>query len=226
MPRIKRLVVPDHPHHVTQRGNRRQPTFFDDSDYLDYLALIAAAKDRADVEILAYCLMPNHVHFVVVPHQLDSLAKLFSEAHRRYTRSINRRYDWKGHLWQERFRSFVMDEPHLEMAVRYIELNPVRAGLCEDPAAWPWSSARAHLCGKDDCVVTVKPMLQRWPNWKSYLGKSEGNELAESLHKHSSTGRPAGDDKFVARLELLTGKPLCKRAAGRKKQSDREPTNR
>ena len=115
---MPRLVVPGHPHHVTQRGNRRQKTFFHAEDYLAYLEFIAAAKPKAGFDIWAYCLMSNHVHFVIVPQYKDSLALLFKEVHRRYTRKINFRENWRGHLWQERFHSFVMDEPHLDATVR------------------------------------------------------------------------------------------------------------
>jgi len=129
MPRIARLVVPGYPHHVTQRGNRRQRAFFNSQDYLAYLELVASAKEETRCEIRAYCLMPNHVHFVIVPEHKDGLADLFKEAHRRYTRRINFRENWRGHLWQERFHYFVMDEKHLNATVRYVELNPVSADL-------------------------------------------------------------------------------------------------
>ena len=99
MPSIARLVVPGYPHHVTQRGNRRQKTFLDSQDYLTYLDLITQAKRKAKCEIRVYCLMPNHVHFVVVPEREESLADLFKESHRRYTRRINFRKNWRGHLW-------------------------------------------------------------------------------------------------------------------------------
>lgn len=131
MARMARLVVPGYPHHVTQRGNRRQKTFFSIDDYASYIKLLAAAKSKAGVEVWAYCLMPNHVHLVVVPKTESSLAALFSDAHRRYTRRINAREGWKGHLWQERFHSSVMDENYLLSTVRYVELNPVRARLCD-----------------------------------------------------------------------------------------------
>src|SRR5210317_374899 len=130
MARMPRLVIPHYPHHVTQRGVRRQKTFFSDADYKTYLDLLATAKDGVGADIWAYCLMPNHVHHVIVPGKEDSLAALFSDAHRRYTRRINFREGWRGHLWQERFHSFVMDERHLNATVRYVELNPVAAGLC------------------------------------------------------------------------------------------------
>lgn len=208
MPRMPRLVVPGYPHHVTQRGNRRMKTFFCREDYAAYLALLAEARTDARVAIWAYCLMPNHVHLVVVPEEREGLAALFRQVHRRYTRRINFREDWRGHLWQERFHSFVMDERHLLAAVRYTELNPVRAGLCDHAAGWEWSSARAHLSGSDDAVVTVMPMLQRIADWRAYLGESGSEEQHERIRKHGRTGRPAGDARFLEHLEQLTGRTL------------------
>jgi len=217
--RMKRLVVPGYPHHVTQRGNRRQLTFFSRSDYEIYVALLSEAKNKARVEIWAYCLMPNHVHFVVVPEDEDGLANLFKEAHRRYTRHVNARNDWQGHLWQERFHSFVMDDPHLISAVRYVEQNPVRAELCDNPADWQWSSAKAHLSGRDDGLVSVEPMLKRFPDWKCYLGMDGSEDIVGNIHRHSSTGRPAGTREFVAGLEQLTGRTLWPKVAGRRKRA-------
>ena len=216
MPRISRLVVPGYPHHVTQRGNRRQKTFFHTQDYLAYLQLIAAAKPKAGCDIWAYCLMPNHVHFVIVPQHENSLALLFKEAHRRYTRRINFRENWRGHLWQERFHSFVMDELHLNATVRYVELNPVSAGLCESPQDWRWSSVRAHLNSNDDELVSVKPMLERYPNWVDYLGGCQSNEMLQKLRKHTRTGRPLGNKNFIETLESLSGRSLKLLKPGRK----------
>ena len=122
------------PHHVTQRGNRRQQTFFGEEDYQHYLELMAQFCRAEQVAIWAYCLMPNHVHLIVVPQSAESLRRAIGEAHRRYTRWINFREGWRGHLWQGRFASFVMDEDHLLTAARYVELNPVRAGLVQAPS--------------------------------------------------------------------------------------------
>ena len=133
MARIARVVVPDIPHHITQRGNRRQKTFFCDEDYHEYLALMTASCEQHNVAIWSYCLMPNHVHLIAVPQTEDGLQRALGEAHRRYTRHINFRENWRGHLWQERFASFPMGENHLLAAARYIELNPVRAHMVEDP---------------------------------------------------------------------------------------------
>ncbi|MCB1645668.1 MAG: transposase [Pseudomonadales bacterium] len=216
MARIKRLVVPDYPHHVVQRGNRRQAVFFNQGDYRDYLKLVADAKEKAQVDIWAYCLMPNHVHFIVVPGSEDGLAAFFSQAHRRYTLRINQRYEWQGHLWQERFHSTVMDEAHLLAAVRYVEQNPVRAGLCQSPADWPWSSARAHLSATDDCLVGVGPMLARINDWQEYLGGNASEQMITQLRKNAATGRPVGSQAFVRELERKTNRSLQLKTRGRK----------
>ena len=136
MARMARVVVPNYPHHVTQRGNRRQKTFFCEDDYRHYIALISKYAKQAKAEVWAYCLMPNHVHLVLVPTEIDGLRKALGEAHRHYTRHINFREGWRGHLWQERFHSFPMDENYLLATVRYVERNPVAARLCELPEDW------------------------------------------------------------------------------------------
>jgi len=150
MARIARVVVPGIPHHVTQRGVRRMETFFDDEDYEVYLRLMCDWCEMSGIEVWAYCLMPNHVHLVAVPEREESLARGIGEAHRRFTRHINFKKGWKGYLWQGRFGSFPMDEDYLLAACRYVELNPVRAKLVERPEEFRWSSAKAHLSGKDD----------------------------------------------------------------------------
>lgn len=124
MARIARIVVPGMPHHITQRGNRPQETFFKEDDYREYISLMSASCHLHGVEIWAYCLMSNHVHLIAVPKQDESLRSAIGEAHRRYTRSINFRQNWSGHLWQERFASFPMNESYLLAAARYVELNP------------------------------------------------------------------------------------------------------
>jgi putative transposase len=216
---MARLVVPEYPHHVTQRGARKQKTFFSEYDYSMYLELLGKARERSGVEVWAYCLMPNHVHLIVVPRRRDSLAAFFRQAHRTYTLAINAREGWQGHLWQERFHSFVMDESHLLAAVRYVELNPVRAGICDTPGEWPWSSYRAHLQGLDDKLVSVAPMLSRIDDWSNYLTSGDRDiEKFAQLRERSRTGRPAGDDRFVTHLEKLVGRSLRMRNPGRPKK--------
>lgn len=200
MARSARLVVPGYPHHVTQRGNRGQRTFFSERDYRAYLELIAVAKEQAGVEIWAYCLMPNHVHLIAVPAEKDSLALLFRYAHSRYTRRVNIRENWVGHLWQERFHSAVMDEQHLLAAVRYVELNPVRAGLCNRAAEWSWSSVHAYKSGVDTGIVTVAPMLSMVSDWNMYLDTPESDREIERIRKYSRSGRPIGNEAFLEQI--------------------------
>ena len=133
MARIARVVVPGYPHHITQRGNRRMKTFFRDEDYETTINLVSKACREAGTEVWAYCLMPNHVHLVMVPGDKEGLRSVLGDTHRRYTREINFRHRWRGHLWQERFHSFPMDETYLLSTVRYVERNPVKAKLCRQP---------------------------------------------------------------------------------------------
>ena len=169
MARIARIIAPGVPHHVTQRGNRRQQTFFCDEDYSTYIRLMAQWCGKYKVEIWAWCLMPNHVHLIAVPQTVDGLARAIGEAHRRYTLHINNRENWRGHLWQERFASFPLDERHLLAAARYIEMNPVAAGLAAQPGEYRWSSARAHLQGEADGLVNAAPLLGLVGNWHAIL---------------------------------------------------------
>ena len=136
MPRLFRVVVPGTPHHVTQRGNRRERVFFGPDDYRFYKRLLAEAAGKAATEVWAYCLMPNHVHLILVPSDPDGLRTTLAEAHRRYTSFINQRQGWTGHLWQGRFGSVAMDEDHLAGAIRYVSLNPVRARLVTRAEDW------------------------------------------------------------------------------------------
>ena len=146
MARIARVVAPGVPHHVTQRVNRRQQTFFCDDDSRAYLELMAQWCSRCAVEMWAYCLMPNHVHLVAVPESEDGLRRGIGEAHRRYTRRINFRERWRGHLWQGRFASYAMEERYLLAAARYIEMNPVRAGLVDALGSIPGAApSRTYL---------------------------------------------------------------------------------
>lgn len=206
MARMARVVVPNIPHHVTQRGNRRQRTFFNDQDFAYYLQLLAGACRDAEVDVWAYCLMPNHVHIVATPARAACLAEVFRRAHRSYSWHINQREEWRGHLWQERFHSFAMDERHLLMAVRYIELNPVRAGLCRLPEQWQWSSVHAHLGADHDPLVDPLPMLQRVRDWRAYLQEADSDRELDLIRRHGRTGRPAGSDDFIATLEQLSGR--------------------
>jgi putative transposase len=215
MARLARLVVPGHPHHVTQRGVRRLETFFGPEDYRTYLGLLREWSAKAGTEVWAYCLMPNHVHLILVPQTADGLRAALGETHRRYTRHVNFREGWRGHLWQERFHSFVMDEAHLLACARYVELNPVRAQLATRPQDWPWSSARAHLDGGGDATVAAQPLLERVADWRSFLdGDLEAAALA-ALRRHGRSGHPLGSAAFLETLARALGRDVRPRRPGR-----------
>ncbi len=216
MVRLARVVAPGLPHHVTQRGNRRQETFFCAADYRAYLALMAEWCGRRGVEIWAYCLMPNHVHLIATPETGDGLRRAIGEAHRRYTLRINRREDWTGHLWQGRFISFPMDQAYLLSAARYVELNPVRAHMARRAQDYPWSSAAAHLAGQDDRLVKTGPLLALVDDWAEFLEDGLDSSAAEALRRHESTGRPLGGEPFLAALERRLGRTLGPQRRGPK----------
>ena len=223
MARLARIVVPDVPHHVTQRGNRRQEVFFADEDYVAYKALVAEACAANRVRCLAWCLMPNHVHLILVPATADGLRSALSDAHRRYSRRINFAHGWTGYLWQGRFASYPMEEAHLMTAIRYVELNPVRARLAARAEDWPWSSARAHIDGRADGLTDLAAMAGVHRNWRAMLREGlEAGDLspdeAATIEMHARTGRPWGDEAFVAELEARTGRRLAKRKPGRKRK--------
>ena len=217
MARLARIVVADIPHHVTQRGNRRQEVFFCAADYRTYLELLSTYAVKAGTDIWAYCLLPNHVHLILLPSDVRGLHQAVQEAHRRYTRHINEQMGWKGYLWQGRFASCPMDDVHLMRAARYVELNPVRAGLVRQAQDWPWSSASAHLSGRDDGVARVAPLLAAAPDWRGFLAQGLDGGDADTLRKGERTGRPLGSAAFIEKLEKATGRTLKKKKPGPKK---------
>lgn len=206
MLRLARIVVPGAPHHVTQRGNRRERVFFSPDDYRLYKTMLAEAASAAGTEVWAYCMMPNHVHLILVPSQVDGLRATLAEAHRRYTTFINKRQSWTGHLWQGRFGSVAMDDDHLASAVRYVSLNPVRAGLVARAQDWPWSSARAHLAGEGDGLVMASRVLDRWPDFASMIETEPTGVQMNALRKAETSGRPLGSKAWAETLGVTIGK--------------------
>ena len=219
MARIARVVCSGRPHHVTQRGNRRQKTFFCQDDYREYLAVMATWGVPAGLRVLAYCLMPNHVHWIVVPETADALAEGIAEVHRRYTRRVNFRQRWRGHLWQGRFASFVMDEPYLLAATRYVERNPVKAGLVKRAEDWPFSSAAAHVSGRPDPLVETAWLTEAtagWTcTWRQHLARPDEKDLGVRMHRCETTGRPLGEKPFLQRLSETLGLCLVPKSPGR-----------
>ncbi len=217
---MARTVINGIPHHVTQRGNRKQDVFFQKSDYEEYLHLIKKYSELYGVEIWNYCLIPNHVHLIAVPENEASLRQVFSEVHRRYTRMINFRNDWKGCLWQGRFYSYPMDEPHALEAARYIELNPVSHGLVRHFLDYEYSSAKSSIGIDQPKFNNINPLLHFVDDWKKFILEKETDpEFIKKILLHTKTGRPLGSPDFIEQMEAITGRKLLPNKPGRKSKT-------
>lgn len=227
MARFARVVVPDVAHHVTQRGNARQVILHSDGDRTTYLELLRHYSELHALTLLGYCLMSNHVHLIAVPRAAESLAQALKHTHGRYASYWNARNSSSGHVWQGRFYSCPLRETHLWRALRYVELNPVRAGMVPEAAQWRWSSAAAH-CGSSDpeALLEMDPWRKRWTaaEWNGYLAARESVGDGATLRQYTHTGRPLGSEEFVAELEQSTLRALVPRKAGR--PTKREPDAR
>jgi putative transposase len=216
MARIPRVVIPGCPHHVINRGNRRQIVFFSQSDKRFFYDLLLRECHKVGVSIWAYCLMDNHFHLIAVPDTEDALAKGIAEADRRYSLFVNMRNDWRGHLWQERFDSYPMGDDYLYSAVRYVERNPVRAGIVKKAENYYWSSARAHVFNERDKLLSDNFLVSEIPDWAAYLREETNESDKELFRSHVRTWRPLGNDTFVDKLEKITGRSLRKKKPGPK----------
>ncbi len=218
MARIARLVVPHLPHHVTQRGNRGERVFFSDDDYEAYLQYLREALAVCAAEVWAWCLMPNHVHLIIVPHDEDGLRKTVANTHRRYTVRINARNKWTGHLWQGRYGSVVMDEAHLYHAFAHVALNPVRARLVKRARDWPWSSIHAHLGKCSDGITRIEAANGRVGDFGKFLQQDFDEEFFAAIRGGEQIGRPVGSAAFVHQLEVKLDRKLARQKPGPKSQ--------
>lgn len=216
MARIARVIVPNYPHHIIQRGNRSQAVFFQEEDYHRYLELIAHWCQEEGVAISNYCLMNNHVHLIVTPQAGSNLSRAIGEAHRRYTRHINLRENWRGYLWQGRFASFPMDKIYWLSAAAYVELNPVKANIVQTAWEYRWSSVHAYLSGQSDGIVTLEPLQSQVKDWKVFLQDHMQDGMATVFEAHARTGRPMGSEPFIKRVSAILGRDLLPQKPGRK----------
>lgn len=218
MARFARVIALEVAHHVTQRGNARQFILNRDSDRGVYLSLLRESLERHHASLIGYCLMSNHVHLIMVPHQADALAKALKQTHGRYATYWNAKQGSSGHVWQGRYYSCPLDRPHLWEALRYTELNPVRAGLVADAVAWHWSSAGVH-CGvaAADGWLATQAWKERWDvaRWREYLRAGESEAELMAVRQCTHTGRPLGAEEFVRELEGKTQRSLAPRKGGR-----------
>jgi putative transposase len=206
---------------VTQRGNRRGQVFFSDADQQTYLALLREYTIKHQVAVLAYCLMPNHVHLVLVPATRDSLPLSLGPLHLRYAQRLNRMKSWKGHVWQGRYFASVLDERHCWAAIRYVERNPVRAGMVQRAENYRWSTASAHCGLRKDAVLTAESDWQKQlasiGDWSAWLDEGDDAQELEVLRKNAGKDLPCGSDEFIEKLEMSSGRRL--RGGRRSKRS-------
>lgn len=224
MLRVARIVILNCPHHVTQRGNNRQDTFFVDDDRTTYLALLKEESEKYGLTIGGYCLMTNHVHLIATPESEESLAKALGQTHLRYTQYINRFHKRSGHLWQNRFCSCALDKEHCWTALAYVEQNPVRARMVRRPWRYRWSSAAAHCAVTKDSSellnVSAWKRLSAGNDWKTTLQEMVGDEVTSALRLNTHRGRPLGKDSFLSKIKSLVGRRLRPLSVGRPRKKN------
>lgn len=221
MSRFARAVAVGHPHHVVHRGNRRQALFLTDAHRLRYLEMLRRNCVRHGAEVWAWCLMPNHVHAIVVPRDPETLALAIGRTHGAWAQALNREAGLTGHLWENRYFSCPLDEAHVWAAVRYVERNPLRAGLVASCIDFPWSSARAHGLGSADRLLAPSsPFALGAAGWTAWLDAPIEEPEVDEIRRRTRTGRPVGRPAFVRRVEEELGRKL---EAGRRGPRPRDP---
>jgi putative transposase len=221
MPRTSRIVIPDLPHHVTHHGNNCEITFQTKEDRLIYLNILKWYTQKHSVDLLGYCLMTNHVHLILTPHDLDSLGLVIHDAHITYTQHANKSFGRSGHLWQGRYYSCAMDDAHCVAALRYVEQNPVRAGLATMPWQYPWSSAKVHIEGMDpEGLLNLKWWSKNFTSaeWKDLLASPEDEKMVAEIRSRTRSGKPAGSSDFLKKYEEILGIDLQLKPKGRPKK--------
>ncbi len=215
MPRIARVVVPEYPRHITQRGNNKSDIFIDNNDHQYFLIFLGEWLEKTRADLWAYCLMSNHFHLLITPDNSDGLGKCLHGVTFRYAQYFNKKYGHCGRLWQNRYFSCPVDkDEYLWSAVKYIEMNPVRAKIVRKPEEWRWSSAQEHITGKTDNNIKLHKWLtdrEREDYAKIVLESS----MEEKIRKATSTGRPLCGEKFFDKLEEILKRDLKIKKAGR-----------
>jgi putative transposase len=229
MARFARVIAVGVPHHITQRGNARRFVLEGDADRSVYLDLLRQSAELHGIGLIGYCLMSNHIHLVAIPRKADVLALALKDTHGRFASYWNAIHYSSGHVWQGRYYSCPLDEPHLWEALRYTELNPVRASLVTRAECWEWSSAVAH-CGAAtaDAWLAMDLWRSRWSagTWRAYLDVGETEcELAAIRHS-THTGRPLGSAEFARTLERETKRRLVLQKRGPKQKADPSESQR
>jgi len=211
MPRAARIVIPDYPHHVVQRGHNRQPVFAEEDDYRHYLANLAELKGVFQCKVHAFCLMTNHVHLVIDPGEKpESLGELMKRVSGRQTRYVNRLEGRSGTLWEGRFKSSPVDtNAYLLACCRYVEMNPVIAGICDDPASYPWSSCATRLGQAGYGWLDFDPLylglgeteIERASRYRTFLREPIAKEEKKIILGAVQRGQLTGGMAFVDEIE-------------------------
>jgi putative transposase len=222
MPRLARSVFAKMPHHITQRGNRGEDVFFTNEDRHVYLAWLQDYAKAHQVEVAGYCLMTNHIHLILIPSTEDGLQKVLKPLHMRYAQRLNRARQQQGHIWQGRYFSSVLDGDYFRAALRYVERNPVRAKLVRKAENYAWSSARGH-CGLETNAL-LRP-TSAWRNdfadiksWQTWLAEPDAEAALLVLRRNAMMGLPCGSEKFIKKIERLSGRDLHYKPQGRPKK--------
>jgi putative transposase len=218
MARLPRVVALQVPHHVTQRGNGRQYILTSSQERQLYLELLREFAELHRLSVMGYCLMSNHVHLIAVPQELESLSHTLKQTHGRYAAYWNTLHHSSGHVWQGRFYSCPLDVEHLWLALRYTELNPVRAGLVQSAAEWEWSSAAVHGGQRRSDWLAMEVWRAVWDEerWAAFLHRGETETERVAIRRSTHTGRPLGSSEFVDRLEQTMQRKLRPERAGRR----------
>jgi len=217
MPRIARIIAPGYPHHITQRGNNRGTVFFDDEDRRTYLKLLAGHAQKHDLRLWAYCLMDNHLHLLVVPGTETALARGIGLTNQMYTQFLNRKLQQSGRVWQNRFFScIVQNDQYLWAVARYIEGNPIKAGLVECAESYRWSSAQAHILGSYDPLLNESSWLspQERGSYAQFV-RGKDDKTDNAIRRATRNGRPFGSDSFMDMLESQLNQPVKAGKPGR-----------
>lgn len=226
MPRIARIVFAGIPYHITQRGNRGQNIFFSINDRHKYLESLRKYSAKEGLNILAYCLMTNHIHIIAIPKEETSLQRTLKPLHTQYAVRINRRYKWTGHFWQGRYFSSPLDDGYMWAAIRYVERNPVRAKMVKRAEEYPWSSAAANCGLLQDKVLTQdskwKKQLNSFGDWYDWLRKGDDNIELEILRRNIDKCLPCGEESFIKKLEKISGRLLHFRPQGRPRKETKK----
>lgn len=224
MPRPLRLELPGVPLHVVQRGNNRAECFFGEADRRFYLKCLAESAERRGCQVHAYVLMTNHVHLLVTPCEAGATGAMMQDVGRRYVRIVNTLHDRTGTLWEGRFKSSLVDsESYLLTCHKYIELNPVRAGLVSDPASYPWSSHTHYVANKSTRLITEHPLYldlgetkrARQAAFQSLFATCLDERVLSQIREAINTDSALGSDRFLDETEAKLGRPVRPPVRGR-----------